>query len=175
MSYKVELTENFRREAKKLIKRYSSLKDEIINLGKELAENPTLGTNLGNDVYKIRLAIASKNKGKSGGARVISFVKIIDTTVYLLAIYSKGEIDNISDKEIKELLSTSFTKVNGNFVSIKKELDILHIKVDLLNAKTSDGLDNVGVKIENLTEEIGKINKVTNYEGIINNLNSINN
>lgn len=104
MSYKIELTDNFKKEAKKLIKKYASLRTEIAKLGKELAENPTTGTPLGNDVYKIRLAIASKNKGKSGGARVITFVKIIDETVYLLSIYNKGDRDSISDKEIEELL-----------------------------------------------------------------------
>ena len=96
MSYKIELTDNFKNEAKKLIKKYASLRTEIIELGKELAENPTSGTPLGNDVYKIRLAIASKNKGKSGGARIISFVKIIDETVYFLSIYNKGNKDSIS-------------------------------------------------------------------------------
>jgi mRNA-degrading endonuclease RelE of RelBE toxin-antitoxin system len=104
MSYKIELTDNFKKEAKKLIKKYASLRTEIAELGKELAENPTTGTPLGNDVYKIRLAIASKNKGKSSGARVISFVKIVDETVFLLSIYNKGEKNTISDKEIQELL-----------------------------------------------------------------------
>ena len=104
MSYKIELTDNFKKEAKKLIKKYASLQAEIVQLGKELAENPITGTPLGNDVYKIRLSIASKNKGKSGGARVISFVKIIGETVFLLSIYSKGEKDTISDSEIEELL-----------------------------------------------------------------------
>ena len=104
MSYKIELTDNFKKEAKKLIKKYASLRTEIAELGRQLAENPTLGTPLGNHVYKIRLAIAAKNKGKSGGARVISFIKIIDKTVFLLSIYSKGEIDSLTDKEIKELI-----------------------------------------------------------------------
>ena len=104
MSYKIELTETFKNEAKKLIKKYPSLRTEIIELGKELAENPTNGTPLGNDVYKIRLGIASKNRGKTGGARVITFVKIIDETVYLLSIYNKGEKDTISEKEIEQLL-----------------------------------------------------------------------
>ncbi len=104
MSYNIELTDNFKKEAKKLIKKYASLRTEIAELGKELAINPTTGTPLGNDVYKIRLAIASKNRGKSGGARVISFVKIINETVFLLSIYNKGEKDTISDKEIEELL-----------------------------------------------------------------------
>ncbi len=104
MGYKIELTDNFIKEAKKLIKKYPSLRGEIADLGNELAENPALGTPLGNDVYKIRLSIASKNKGKSGGARIISFVQIVDETVYLLSIYNKGDRDNISDQEIKELL-----------------------------------------------------------------------
>ncbi|WP_354358769.1 type II toxin-antitoxin system RelE/ParE family toxin [Pedobacter sp. UYP30] len=55
-------------------------------------------------MYKMRLAIASKNKGKSGGAKVISFIKIIDETVFLLSIYNKGDRDSISDKEIEELM-----------------------------------------------------------------------
>lgn len=84
MSYRVELTDNFKREAKRLVKKYYTLSSEIADLGKELTVNPTLGTPLGKYVFKIRLAIKSKNKGKSGGARIISFAKIIDQTVYLL-------------------------------------------------------------------------------------------
>ncbi|MBK9583253.1 MAG: hypothetical protein IPO48_15555 [Saprospiraceae bacterium] len=104
MSYRIELTENFKKEAKRLIKKYASLRTEILELGKELAENPTTGIPLGNDVYKIRLGVASKNKGKAGGARFITFVKIIDETVYLLSIYSKGEIDSLTDNEIINLI-----------------------------------------------------------------------
>lgn len=104
MKYNIELTDNFKKEAKKLIKKYASLRAEIVTLGEQLAENPTIGTSLGNDVYKIRLSISSKNKGKSGGARIISFVKVIDKTVYLLSIYNKGERNTISDDEIQDLL-----------------------------------------------------------------------
>ncbi len=104
MNYKIQLTDNFKKEAKKLIKKYASLRIEIAELGKELSENPVLGTHLGNDVYKIRLAITSKNKGKSDGARVITYVKVTATTVFLLSIYNKGDKDTISDEEIEELL-----------------------------------------------------------------------
>lgn len=104
MKYSVELSVNFQKEAKRLIKKYPSLKAELAKLFDDLEENPTMGKPLGNDVYKIRLAIASKNKGKSGGARVMSFIKITETTILLFAIYSKGEKDNISEKEIQELL-----------------------------------------------------------------------
>ena len=59
---------------------------------------------MGNDIYKIRLAITSKGKGKSGGARVLTFIKVTDTMVILFSIYNKGEKDAISDKEIAELI-----------------------------------------------------------------------
>ena len=108
MSYKIELTNNFKKEAKKLLKKYASLRADLEKLGKQLAEKPTSGIHLGHDVYKIRLGITSKNKGNSGGARVITFVKIVDETVFLLAIYDKGDKDSLSDHEIKELL--------GNYV-----------------------------------------------------------
>jgi len=59
------------------------------------------GTSLGNSFYKIRLSISSKAKGKSGGARVITLVKVFQEKVYLAAIYDKNEQNNISDKELK--------------------------------------------------------------------------
>jgi len=104
MSYSIELSANFKKEAKRLSKIYPSLKTELSVLFAELEVNPTIGTPLGNDIYKIRLAIASKNKGKSGGARVLSFVKVTRTTVLLFSIYSKGEMNNLTDKQIKELI-----------------------------------------------------------------------
>jgi mRNA-degrading endonuclease RelE of RelBE toxin-antitoxin system len=104
MSYSIELSANFKKEAKRLTKKYPSLKTELAELFTELEENPTLGTPLGNDIYKIRLAIASKNKGKSGGARVLSFVKVTQSTVLLFSIYSKGEVDSLTDKQIQELI-----------------------------------------------------------------------
>jgi mRNA-degrading endonuclease RelE of RelBE toxin-antitoxin system len=104
MNYKIELSANFKKEAKKLTKKFPSLKQELATLFTALETNPTMGTPLGNDIYKIRLAIASKNKGKSGGARVLSFVKVTATTVLLFSIYNKGDIDNLTDKEIENLI-----------------------------------------------------------------------
>ena len=105
MSFNIIASDNFKKEAKRLTKKYRSLKTELEILGHELSEKPTLGTPLGNDVYKIRLAVSSKGKGKSGGARVISYVQLDDETVLLLSIYNKGENESISDKEIQKLLS----------------------------------------------------------------------
>lgn len=104
MSYKVETTANFEKEAKKLIKKYRSLNQEINELIDELEINPIKGVPLGNNIYKIRLAVKSKGKGKRGGARVITKVKIVRQTVYMFSIYIKGKKDDISKKEMQELL-----------------------------------------------------------------------
>lgn len=104
MSYNIVPTENFKKGAKKLSKKYASLKADLSALFKDLEENPTLGNSLGNNVYKIRLAIASKGKGKSGGARVISLVRVVNETVYLVSIFNKSEQDSISQQDIIQIL-----------------------------------------------------------------------
>jgi hypothetical protein len=104
MIYNVLATSFFERELKALNKKYRSLKKDLAALIIQLEHQPATGTDLGGNCYKIRLAISSKRKGKSGGARVITYVKVINTTVYLLSIYDKSEMENISDKIIKERL-----------------------------------------------------------------------
>ena len=81
MSYKVDTTDNFEREAKRLIKKYKSLKKEIEDLIDELEENPEKGTHIKNGVYKIRLAVKSKGKGKRAEMRVMPQFKIVKETV----------------------------------------------------------------------------------------------
>lgn len=121
MKVTVNITKSFRSAAKPLFKKYHSLSKDLLNLEKELMATPRLGTSLGQDTYKIRLKITSKGKGKSGGARVISFVETIvlgvaekisdeEVTVNLLTIYDKADVDNISDKELKELIKNARAK-----------------------------------------------------------------
>lgn len=104
MNFKVKTISVFDHQAKRLTKKFPSLKKELQSLIIELTEDPAKGTSIGNDCYKIRLAIASKGKGKSGGARVITHVLFKDDTVYLLSIYDKSDIENLSDKEVTELI-----------------------------------------------------------------------
>lgn len=104
MTYSVKSIEVFERQAKRLVKKYPSLKSELLALIQELKKNPTQGTSLGKNCYKIRLAIASKGKGKSGGARVITNFYISEDAVFLLSIYDKADKDNLTNKELKELL-----------------------------------------------------------------------
>jgi mRNA-degrading endonuclease RelE of RelBE toxin-antitoxin system len=104
MSFNVKSISVFERQAKRLVKKFSSLKREIQELINELKEEPEKGTSIGHNCYKIRISIASKGKGKSGGARIITHVIFKDDTVYLLSIYDKSDIENLTDKEILELI-----------------------------------------------------------------------
>lgn len=104
MSYKLQLSDNFQRQAKRLVKKYPSLKTELAEFANDIIENPLQGESLGHHCYKVRLAIASKGKGKSGGARIITHIHVTATMVFLLAIYDKSERDTLSNKEIGQLI-----------------------------------------------------------------------
>ena len=104
MSFEIILAASFNREIKPLAKRYASIKQDLISLREELLADPKVGEALGRDCFKVRMRIGSKNTGKSGGARVITCVKIVGEKIYLLTIYDKSERDSISDKERDDLL-----------------------------------------------------------------------
>lgn len=87
-------------------KKYPSLKQELAQLSKLLSGNPEEGTLLGNNTYKIRIAINSKGKGKSGGGRVITYGFTDNKEVYLLTIYDKSEFDNVDDKTLKSIIKS---------------------------------------------------------------------
>ena len=104
MSFEVLYTDNFEHRLKKLAKKYRSVKNDLEKLITALEKDPKQGTPIGKDCYKIRLAVTSKDKGKSGGARVITHLQVAGNLVYLLSIYDKSGQENISDKELIELL-----------------------------------------------------------------------
>lgn len=104
-SFKVRTIPAFERHSKPLLKKYPSLVNELKELVLSLREDQEQGTPLGMDCYKIRLAIASKGKGKSCGARVVTCVYVVDKTVWLLTIFDKSEQDTISDKQLKALVA----------------------------------------------------------------------
>ncbi|NQZ75663.1 MAG: type II toxin-antitoxin system RelE/ParE family toxin [Ekhidna sp.] len=104
MSYKVIPTPDFKKLFKKLAKKYPSLKADLQQLIDTLTEEPNTGTDLGHGIHKIRMAISSKGKGKSGGARVITFLVTNDLEVYLVHIYDKSQLENLTKDQIIELL-----------------------------------------------------------------------
>jgi mRNA-degrading endonuclease RelE of RelBE toxin-antitoxin system len=116
MKVEVKVTESFKKAAKPLIKKYKSFLDDLSELQAKLLVTPETGTPLGNNTYKIRLKVKSKRKGKSGGARVISYlekdlISIVTVegekvVVNLLTVYDKAERESISDAELKKLIES---------------------------------------------------------------------
>jgi mRNA-degrading endonuclease RelE of RelBE toxin-antitoxin system len=104
MSFNVSIIPDAKRDVKQLVKKYPSFKLDLETLISSLEENPQQGEPLGKDCFKVRIAIRAKKKGKSGGARVITCVKIIDEEVFLVAVYDKREFDTLTDKTIEQRL-----------------------------------------------------------------------
>ncbi len=104
MSFKINVTSNFLKELKQLSKKYPSLKKDIAELGGELERHPQSGNHLGHNLYKIRLSITSKGRGKSGGARVITYIITSDEEVWLISIYDKAEYDTADVNTILKIL-----------------------------------------------------------------------
>jgi mRNA-degrading endonuclease RelE of RelBE toxin-antitoxin system len=96
MSSKILVHSEFERAAKKLGKKYRSFEEDLRKLVAQLKIDPNLGVSLGKNLRKIRLPIKSKSAGKSGGARVITYVLLIEDTVYLLTVYDKSDADSIA-------------------------------------------------------------------------------
>ena len=100
MNFEVIISDIFRKELKKLSKKYVSIKSDYQKLIESLEINPTQGTPIGNNCYKIRLAIKSKGKGKRGGSRVITYVVNENKEVILLTIYDKKEKADLEPNEL---------------------------------------------------------------------------
>ena len=94
----------FRRDLRRLVKKYPSLIAQIRQLRTDLSENPQMGQSIGMSCYKIRLPIQSKGAGKRGGARIVTYVQLINDSLHLLTIYDKSEQSNITDKDILNII-----------------------------------------------------------------------
>lgn len=100
-------SDEFRRQAKRLMKKHKTLLDDLAELQRLLLKDPCAGTDLGGGKHKIRLKVAAKNKGKSGGYRVITYhvVKTEEAVrVYLVTMYDKAEYSSVSDRYIDQII-----------------------------------------------------------------------
>ena len=105
MKFDIEVSAVFEKQSERLYKKYPSIFSDIKKLIGGLQTNPIQGGSLGNGLYKIRMKITSKGQGKSGGARVITCVKIIETKVVMAAIYDKSEQETMTAKQLFDLLN----------------------------------------------------------------------
>ena len=106
MNLTIKPLESFTKSIKKLAKKYKNIAQDLKELQNELLHNSKAGVKLGNYCYKIRLANSSVPTGKSGGFRVVYYQKIKET-IYLMEIYSKSDMDNITDEKIVEILKNN--------------------------------------------------------------------
>jgi len=104
MSYDLKRLPTFDRQVKRLAKKYPSLKTDLKSFFDSLQAEPVQGAALGKGCYRVRMAIASKKQGKSGGVRVITFVKVTQEVVYLMAMYDKSEKENLDAGELDAYL-----------------------------------------------------------------------
>ncbi len=107
MNYEVILTPDFKKFFKRLFKKYPSLKDDLLKLIQDLENDYKIGTPLGSNLFKIRISISSKNKGKSGGARVIYFFVSEENEIYLIHIFDKSEFENLPKETFIDLLKNA--------------------------------------------------------------------
>lgn len=106
MSYVIESSDYFDKEAKRLKKRYRSFGQDFINFIEEIEKDPLQGTELSSGIRKIRMAITSKGGGKSGGARIITASAIIaehEGRIGFLFIYDKSDASNVKMNVIKQI------------------------------------------------------------------------
>ena len=109
MTFNVVLTSGFKKDLKRIAKKHKNILADVNSLIDQLTKNPTIGDDLGKEVYKIRVAISGSSKGKSGGARVITYIKIVAQTVILAEIYLKSEYDTVDvNAVIKRLRDEEF-------------------------------------------------------------------
>ncbi|MDR2774479.1 MAG: addiction module toxin RelE, partial [Tannerella sp.] len=102
-------TSTFEKSYKRLKKKYVSLTDDLKRFQIDFSKNQELGVDLGNGFRKIRIAIQSKNKGKSKGARIITYnlyTKKLDNVIILVDIYDKSRSDTIRESEYKSIIQT---------------------------------------------------------------------
>ena len=107
MNYRIKVLPNFVKDIKRLSKKYPSIKQDYADLLDELQQNPYSGIDLGNGLRKVRMAIKSKGRGKSHGARVITYLLLAseeESEINLLTIYDKAERENISRNEIEAIM-----------------------------------------------------------------------
>ena len=104
MKFQVVEQELYRKAHKKLSKQYRNLQNDIDDFLNSIKSKKDLGVELKSNVFKIRVKNSDKNKGKSAGYRLISYLAIIDNELHLLYIYDKSKLENLTEKEIDNLI-----------------------------------------------------------------------
>lgn len=107
MNFDLIPTSGFARSLKALAKRYKSIKQDVEEFSKSLQKNPFQGDELSQGIRKIRMAVSSKGRGKSGGARVITYTIVVSENqgrIYLIDIYDKSDFSTVDVAVVKSII-----------------------------------------------------------------------
>ena len=111
---KVVESDEFRKDIKKIGKRYRSVKQDVRSLTAQLKAGETPGDRItGNKypVYKVRVKNSDIKKGQSGGYRVIYYIRTAEV-ILLTNIYSKSDRSDISNKEVEDVIGQYELKID---------------------------------------------------------------
>ena len=103
----ISVSDDFAKEAKRLAKKYPSFKQDYKDFLVSIKNNPLQGDEITKNIRKIRMAIKAKGKGKSGGARVITFNILTDIEnghVVFLLLYDKEDASTVKVNVVKQLV-----------------------------------------------------------------------
>ena len=110
MNYKIDTIPRFEKDVKKLKRKFPKIKKDLVKFINELSLNPELGTNLGDNIYKVRISNSSIPTGKSGGFRIITYYRKGDT-LFLITIYSKTEQDTILTEKLRKIIKVEIENI----------------------------------------------------------------
>ena len=113
LGYVIQKTKLFEKLTKELQKRFRHILSDIDHFTDNLDDMSKLGVHLGNNIYKVRIANTDKNKGKSGGYRLISYLEVRDTTLTYIYIYDKSDLENISEEALDKVILELATEVKS--------------------------------------------------------------
>lgn len=101
-------SEHFAKELKRLSKKYKNIKKDCKVFVDLIDNESSLGVDMGGGLYKARVANSDKNRGKSAGYRLISYIKVIESEIWLVHIYDKSELENITENKLDEIMKKLF-------------------------------------------------------------------
>ena len=101
-------TDTFNKAVKTLKKRFRSIDQDWLAFVNSIKTDEDLGICLGEGIYKTRIANSDEHSGKSGGYRLISYLKLVDNELYLIYIYDKSDFENLSENKIDQLILDAF-------------------------------------------------------------------
>ena len=106
---RIELTNDFKKETRKLIKKYKNFNIDLKKLFDSLLVSPNKWTDLWDWFYKIRIKNSDNNKWKSWWYRTITYYNEWDF-ILLITIYSKSDTSTISKNKAQEILRNFHSK-----------------------------------------------------------------